>query len=80
MPIQIQMPRRKADKDDGILCAWLVEEGDLVEAGTPLFEEETDKVVGQVTAPVRCRILALLVDEGDTVPVGDVVLEAEEAE
>ncbi len=78
MSMQIRMPRRKADKDNGILCAWLVEEGDVVEAGTPLFEEETDKVVGQVTALVRCRITALLAEEGDTVTVGEVVLVAEE--
>ncbi len=80
MPIQIKMPRRKEDAAEGVLCAWLVEEGDTVEAGTPLFEEETDKVVSQVSSPVRCRITNLKVDEGDTVPVGDVVLEAEAVE
>ncbi len=80
MPITIKMPQRKADTTEGVLCAWLVEEGDTVEKDAPLFEEETDKVVSQVTAPVRCRITSLLVEEGDTVTAGDVVLEAEEVQ
>ena len=44
------MPKLRPEMKDGVLCAWLKEEGDEVKAGEPIFEIETDKVVNQIEA------------------------------
>ena len=50
MEKQLAMPRLRPEMTSGVLCAWLKEEGDTVEAGEPLYEVETDKVVNQIEA------------------------------
>ena len=88
MKIEIKMPffrrsnDRGKDKDDAspspsVLCQWNAAPGDLVEAGEILFEAETAKVVSQVEASARIRILSLLAEEGDEVLPGAVVAVAE---
>lgn len=48
MEKELVMPKLRPEMTSGILCAWLKEEGDQVEAGEPLYEVETDKVVNQI--------------------------------
>ena len=48
MEKNVKMPKLRPDMQEGVLCAWLKEEGDEVKAGEPLFEIETDKVVNQI--------------------------------
>ena len=50
----------------------------MVEPGQLLFEVETDKVVSQIEAPSAMRVVSLKAEEGDTVAVGETVLETEE--
>ena len=45
MEKKINMPKLAPEMENGVLCAWLKEEGDTVAAGEPLFEIETNKVV-----------------------------------
>lgn len=70
MERELKMPRLRPEMDSGVLCAWLKEEGETVEAGDPLFEIETDKVVEQIEAEESGVVKKLLFDEGDTVDVG----------
>ena len=67
MDKKITMPRLRPEMQDGVLCAWLKEEGDAVVAGEPLFEIETDKVVNQITESGILK--KQMVEEGDTVAV-----------
>jgi pyruvate dehydrogenase E2 component (dihydrolipoamide acetyltransferase) len=52
---------------------WQKSVGDSVEAGEALLEIETDKVNYIIEAPVNGIVKALLVNEGDEVPVGGIV-------
>ena len=69
MDRKITMPRRRPEMQEGVLCAWLKEEGDAVTAGEPLFEIETDKVVNQIEATESGILKKQMVEEGDTVAV-----------
>ena len=69
MDKKITMPRLRPEMQDGVLCAWLKEEGDAVVAGEPLFEIETDKVVNQIEATESGVLKKQLFEEGDTVNV-----------
>ena len=69
MDRKITMPRLRPEMQEGVLCAWLKEEGDAVTAGEPLFEIETDKVVNQIEATVSGILKKQRVEEGDTVAV-----------
>ena len=69
MDRKITMPRLRPEMQDGVLCAWLKEEGDAVVAGEPLFEIETDKVVNQIEATESGILKKQMVEEGDTVAV-----------
>ena len=53
MEKQLEMPKLREEMTTGVLCAGLKEEGETVEAGEPLYEIETDKVVNQIEATER---------------------------
>ena len=69
MDRKLTMPRLRPEMQEGVLCAWLKEEGDAVTAGEPLFEIETDKVVNQIEATESGILKKQMVEEGDTVAV-----------
>ena len=69
MKKNVNMPRLSPEMESGVLCAWLKEEGDAVEAGDALFEIETDKVVNQIEATESGILKKQMVEEGDTVAV-----------
>ena len=79
MEKELTMPKLRPEMENGVLCAWLKEEGDAVQAGEPLYEIETDKVVNQIEATQSGVLKKQLVEEGDTVAVDEAVavLEAE---
>ena len=69
MEKELTMPKLRPEMVNGVLCAWLKEEGDTVTAGEPLFEIETDKVVNQIEATESGVLKKQLFEEGDTVNV-----------
>ena len=69
MEKNIKMPKLRPDMEKGVLCAWLKEEGESVEAGEPLFEIETDKVVNQIEATESGVLKKQLFEEGDDICV-----------
>lgn len=73
MEKEIKMPKLRPEMKEGVLCAWLKEEGDRVSVGEPVFEIETDKVVNQVESTENGVIKKLLFEEGDTVAVDTAV-------
>ena len=78
MEKEIKMPKLRPEMKEGVLCAWLKEEGDRVSVGEPVFEIETDKVVNQIEATESGILKRQLVEEGDTVPVETAVAILEE--
>ncbi|RBI63017.1 2-oxo acid dehydrogenase subunit E2 [halophilic archaeon] len=59
---------------EGELVSWLVEEGDAVSEDQPVAEVETDKAIVEVPSPVDGTVRELRAEEGDVVPVGDVLI------
>jgi 2-oxoglutarate dehydrogenase E2 component (dihydrolipoamide succinyltransferase) len=72
MSIDIKVPTVGESITEGTLSRWLKKEGAFVNEGEPVFELETDKATGEVSAPAAGR-LAIKVKEGATVAIGSVV-------
>ena len=68
------LPKLGLTMDEGMVVAWLKNEGDRVEAGEILFEVETDKATMEAESrPVAGYVRKLLVAAGETVPVTQVI-------
>jgi pyruvate dehydrogenase E2 component (dihydrolipoamide acetyltransferase) len=59
--------------EEGRLVKWNKHEGDPVKSGDTLAEVETDKAVMELVARADGQLLKVMVPEGTTVPVGNVV-------
>lgn len=59
---------------EAVLSAWLVDDGESVAAGQPLYVLETEKVENEVEAPVS-GVLRRIAMVGATYQVGDEVAE-----
>lgn len=74
MPISILMPALSPTMTDGKLAKWVVNEGDVVEAGDVIAEIETDKATMEVEAVDEGRIARIIIPAGtDNVPVNDMI-------
>ncbi len=71
--MQILMPQLGETVTEGTISKWHKAVGDSVAAGEPLFEIETDKTSMEVPAVLAGVLGQILVQAGDTVPVGTVV-------
>lgn len=70
---QIVIPDLGATGGDVTFMEWLVEPGDRVKAGQPLFTVETDKAAVEVQSYRDGFVRELLVEVGDAVPIGSPV-------
>ena len=71
--IEFKLPDIGEGIAEGEIVQWLVAEGATVEEHQPVVEVMTDKATVEVPAPAAGTVSKLLVGEGDTVPVGDVI-------
>lgn len=69
----ITMPKLGESVTEGTLGAWLKQVGDPVEKYEPLVEVVTDKVTAEIPAPVSGTVVAIVGDEGATIPVGGTI-------
>ena len=53
---------------------WLVKEGDTIEEDAPIVEVITDKATAEIPSPYEGVVSRIHVGEGDTVPVGTVLI------
>ena len=72
MAFKISIPAEGSIKT-GIIAKWFVKEGDVVEAGDPLCEVETDKTSFVVEAICDGTILGITRQEGEEVPVLEMI-------
>jgi pyruvate dehydrogenase E2 component (dihydrolipoamide acetyltransferase) len=70
---EVVMPQMGADMTEGTVVRWLKHEGDRVERGEIIAEIETDKANVEVEAFESGVFRAAIAQEGDTVPVGEVI-------
>lgn len=70
-PIQaITMPKWGLAMEEGMVVAWLADEGSSIEVGQDLLEIETTKITNVYEAPAAGTLRRSVVAEGETVPVG----------
>ncbi len=67
------MPKLGESVTEGTVSSWLKQVGEDVEFDDPLFEVSTDKVDSEIPSPYDGTILEILVQDGETVPVGTVL-------
>jgi pyruvate dehydrogenase E2 component (dihydrolipoamide acetyltransferase) len=73
MPHEVIMPMLGMAQETGLIVSWLKRVGDPVKAGEPLMEVETDKTTMEVEAARDGFLVAIRVEAGVEVPVGQVV-------
>ena len=71
--VDVTMPQLGETVAEGTVARWLYAEGQEVPAEEPLLEVSTDKVDTEVVAPIGGVLQRILVQEGETVPVGTVL-------
>lgn len=79
MLVEVVMPKYGPNMLEGLLVRWLKQVGDRVRKDDDLAEIETEKVAAAVPAPESGVLAAILVAEGDEVPVGTAIARIEVA-
>lgn len=70
MAVEVVMPKFGLTMVEGTIQRWFKAEGDPINAGEPLFEVETEKVLYEVEAPVAGTVAKLLYAVEAVVAVG----------
>ncbi|MFB6247451.1 MAG: pyruvate dehydrogenase complex dihydrolipoamide acetyltransferase [Salinibacter sp.] len=73
MAISIEMPKLSDTMEEGVLSAWLIDEGEEVSAGDVLAQVETDKATMDLEAFDEGVLLKKVIEEGDAVPIGQLI-------
>jgi pyruvate dehydrogenase E2 component (dihydrolipoamide acetyltransferase) len=79
MATEVVMPQMGESIAEGTITKWLVKVGDKVERDQPLFEISTDKVDAEIPSPAAGVLIEIRNQEGETVPVNQVVATIGEA-
>lgn len=74
MPIKIEMPRLSDTMQAGTVVKWNVKEGQKVKSGDVLADIETDKATMELPTYEDGTVAAIVVSEGQNVPIGTVIL------
>jgi pyruvate dehydrogenase E2 component (dihydrolipoamide acetyltransferase) len=68
--MDVTMPQLGETVTEGTITKWFKQVGEKIDADEPLFEVSTDKVDSEVPAPQAGFVTEIVVQEGETVPVG----------
>jgi 2-oxoisovalerate dehydrogenase E2 component (dihydrolipoyl transacylase) len=74
----VTMPRLGESVTEGTIGTWLHEIGDRIEKYDPLVEVESDKASSELPSPIAGTLVEILVEPGETVPVGTPLCRIEE--
>ena len=73
MASEVLMPQMGFDMAEGTVVRWLKKEGEEVKRGEVIAEIETDKATIEMEADAAGLLRSIVVGEGSTVPVGQVI-------
>ncbi len=73
MATKVHMEALSPTMEEGRLVKWTKREGEAVKTGDTIAEVETDKAVMELVARADGQLIKVMVPEGTTVPVGNVV-------
>jgi len=74
MAYEFKLPDLGEGLTEGEIARWLVAEGDEVAEDQPLVEIQTDKTTVEIPSPAAGKVARILVAEGETAPVGSVIV------
>jgi pyruvate dehydrogenase E2 component (dihydrolipoamide acetyltransferase) len=74
MAYEFKLPDLGEGLTEGEVARWLVSEGDEVAEDQPLVEIQTDKTTVEIPSPAAGKVASILVEEGQVVPVGTVLV------
>lgn len=74
MSFQFKLPDIGEGIHEGEIVKWFVEPGKKVEEDDVLCEVQNDKAVVEIPSPVTGTVEEILVQEGETAVVGDVLV------
>ncbi len=69
MSTSLTIPKLQMSTTEGTLTEWLVDDGEMVEEGQPIYTLETDKSVQEIEAPESGKLVQKQA-AGETYPVG----------
>ncbi len=69
----IAVPKWGIEMVEGTVSTWLKEVGDSISKGDEVFEMESDKIVNVWEAPSAGVLRRRIAEEGDTLPVGELL-------
>src|SRR5207247_6587539 len=74
MAYEFKLPDVGEGLTEGEVARWLVAEGQEIAEDDPLVEIQTDKTTVEIPSPAGGTVARILVQEGDVVPVGTVLV------
>src|ERR1700733_2514949 len=75
--MDIKLPELGEGVTEGELVKWLVKVGDDVQPDQPIVEIMTDKATVEVPSPQKGKVTALKAKEGDTIKIGETLIQLE---
>lgn len=76
--VEVQIPMLGQSGMDVKIEKWMAKEGDHVTKGETLYELSNEKLNQEIESPATGTLSKILVPEGETVGVGDIVANIEE--
>lgn len=80
MATKVIMPKLSPTMEEGQISRWLKKEGDKVSMGEPLAEIDTDKATMEMQALGNGVLRKILIEEGQSAPLGQMIAVIGEAE
>jgi 2-oxoisovalerate dehydrogenase E2 component (dihydrolipoyl transacylase) len=71
---EFKLPDLGEGLTEGEIARWLVTEGQDIAEDDPLVEIQTDKTTVEIPSPAAGKVTSILVEEGNVVPVGTVLV------
>jgi pyruvate/2-oxoglutarate dehydrogenase complex dihydrolipoamide acyltransferase (E2) component len=71
---EFKLPDLGEGLTEGEIARWLVTEGQEIAEDDPLVEIQTDKTTVEIPSPAAGKVTRILVEEGQVVPVGTVLV------
>ncbi len=73
MALPVEMPKMSDTMTEGVLSAWLANEGDAVSSGDVIAQVETDKATMDLEVYDDGVLLKKMIEEGAAVPIGSLI-------
>ena len=74
MAYEFKLPELGEGLEEGEIASWLVKPGDEIKEDDSLVEIQNDKSVEELPSPVSGKIIDILIPEGETAKIGDVLV------